>query len=72
MEKIWRFFDNTHCISGIVVAESKIEAMDRTVKYLIGHFSDITHEESLDVCVWEIEYDDDYNKKFPYVVATSY
>ena len=72
MENIWRFFDNAHCVGGVVFAKSECDAIDRTKEYLIGHFTDITSEESLDVCVWQIEYDDDYNKQFPYAIATSY
>ena len=72
MENIWRFFDNTHCVGGIVYAESEAKAIYLTEKYLVGHFSDITNIESLDICVWKIANDDDYDKRFPNAVATSY
>ena len=72
MENIWRFFDNTHCISGIVVADSRDDAINLTKKYLVEHFIDIDNIDLLDVCVWEIKYDDDYDKDCPYAVAVSY
>lgn len=72
MDNIWRFFDNTHCISGIVFAATKEDAINRTKQYLVKQFSDINNEETLDICVWEIQYDDDYNKNFPYAVVISY
>jgi protoporphyrinogen oxidase len=72
MENIWRFFDNTHCIGGVVFARSEEEAIDNTKHYLVKHFTDITNEDILDVCVWKITYDDEYDKDFPYAVATNY
>ena len=72
MSNIWRFFDNMHCVSGIVIADSNKEAKERSEKYLVKHFSDIKNIESLDVCVWKIEDDDDYCASEPYAVAVSY
>lgn len=72
MKNIWRFFDKTHCISGIVISKSEEDAICYTKRYLVKQFTDITSEDSLDVCVWSIEDDDDFNHDFPYAVAINY
>ena len=69
MNNIWRFFDKAHNISGIVFATSEENAMNYAKQYLVKQFRDINSEESLNVCVWNIKHDDDYNENFPYAVV---
>lgn len=72
MKSIWRFFEQNNCISGIVITKSEEEAICYAQKYLANQFNNIKNEDSLDVIVWRIEDDDDYNNKFPYAIAINY
>ena len=68
MEYLWRFYNGA--VSGVVVADSRENALEKVTAYLKGNFADAETDEELQV--WPCMEDDDYNEKFPGVLAVSY
>lgn len=67
MEKLWRFWAGS--VSGVVVADSHEDAMEKVERYMKGHFSDA---ECQGLTVWPCTKDDDYDENFPDVLAVDY
>ena len=71
-------------ISGVVLAETWDDAVEKTKEYLEHQFDDINGEmnfitlkdtkesNSVTVWVWKADDDDDYNSTFPDCIAVSY
>lgn len=70
MRGIWRFFDGW--TSGIVIADDYVQARERAVAYLKGHFEEDDSVLEENIQVWNAEKDDDFNEKFPYALAVCY
>jgi len=69
MKNVWRFFNGE--VSGIVLAESEAEAIERANYYLSIQFDDIG-EDAPTTLVWAAENDDDFRTDCPYALATNY
>jgi hypothetical protein len=71
MEKFWRFYDEIRTgISGVVIADSKKEAVERAVAYINAVHNGCVS--AGDITVWKWVDDVDYNKSYPFVLAISY
>lgn len=88
MEKImYRWFykeEGKTTISGVVLAETWDDAVEKTKEYLEHQFDDIngkmnlvtaedaTNNKLVTLWVWEADTDDDYNDDFPDCLAVAY
>lgn len=67
MGNLWRFWAGS--VSGVVIADNDTEAMEKVEHYMTGHFSD---GDCQGLTVWPCIKDDDYDSRFPDVLAVSY
>lgn len=70
MQYLWRFFNGF--VSGVVEADSEENAKEKANAYLKGHFTDTGDFKDEELLVWPCKDDDDYDEKFPGVLAVSY
>lgn len=68
MSNLWRFYDGT--FSGVVVAWTEKEALEKAKLYLKIHFDG--YEESSGMKVWPCKSDDDFDEAAPWDLAVSY
>lgn len=66
---LWKFYDDSNNISGIVIGSDTEEARMNASEYIREFFDDIKGKDP-DVYVWKIEDDDDYH--CDYAIATHY
>lgn len=73
MDRIYRFFDKSNDVSGIVIADSKEEAIYWVNQYFIKWLSETANKVNpAEIVVWKATEDDDYISDCPNVVATNY
>ena len=79
--KIYRWYAETIGMGGLTAHApntSEQEIIETVYNYIIDSFDDMKFNpqqytiEGLEICVWPIELDDDYNECYPNTVATSY
>jgi hypothetical protein len=74
--KIYRWYSEAICMGGVIaVCKGQEDGIkQRVVEYITQTFNDVqeTCADELELCVWPIEEDMDYNKQCRGVVATSY
>ena len=72
MQNIWRYFDRAGQTGGIVEAETQEEAEAKALAYIKGHYSHdpvFLDDPEPEVIVWPCLNDDDYDERFPGVLA---